>query len=120
MLNEEIREHLERKILPFWMGMADEENGGFFGYMDNSLTVDRMADKGCILNSRILWTFSEAARVLDREKYLPFARQAYQFMSRFEDLEYGGVYWSVSFDGEPVDTTKHPYGQAFAIYGLAA
>ena len=37
MLQEEIRNHLERKILPFWMGLRDETYGGFYGYMDNHL-----------------------------------------------------------------------------------
>ena len=57
MNKAEIRAHLERKILPFWMGMKDEIYGGFYGYMDHNLITDRTADKGCILHSRILWTF---------------------------------------------------------------
>ena len=88
--------------------------------MDNNLLLNRTADKGCILNSRILWTFSEAARLIDREKYLPFADHAYRFLERFLDPENGGVYWSVTYDGKPADTTKHTYCQAFTVYGLAA
>ena len=120
MLNKEIRAQLEQKILPFWMNLKDAEYGGFYGFMDNHLILNRMADKGCILNSRILWTFSEAARLLDGEKYTPFAKQAYRFLERFTDPYNGGVYWSVTYDGKPADTTKHTYCQAFAIYGLAA
>ena len=120
MIQSEIREHLENRILPFWEKLKDEDSGGFFGYMGEDLQVNREAEKGCILNSRILWFFSEAARILDKEKYLPYARQAYRFLSRFEDPEYGGVFWSVTRDGKPADTTKHTYCQAFAIYGLAA
>ena len=67
MLKAEIREHLEKKILPFWEQLADNENGGFYGYMGEDLAVDRKADKGCILNSRILWTFASASRELGRE-----------------------------------------------------
>ena len=120
MLNKEIRAQLEQKILPFWMNLKDAEYGGFYGFMDNHLILNRTADKGCILNSRILWTFSEAARLLDGEKYTPFAKQAYRFLERFTDPDNGGVYWSVTYDGKPADTTKHTYCQAFAIYGLAA
>ena len=120
MLKNEIRAHLEQKILPFWMGLRDEENGGFYGGMDNQLTVDRTADKGCILNSRILWTFSKAAKQMDNPEYRRCADHAMEFFRRFEDREHGGVYWSVTFDGKPSDTTKHTYCQAFAIYGLAA
>ena len=45
MLNKEIRAQLEQKILPFWMGLKDEENGGFYGYMDNNLIVNRKVYK---------------------------------------------------------------------------
>ncbi len=36
------------------------------------------------------------------------------------DREKGGVYWSVNCKGEPEDTTKHTYNQAFAVYALSA
>ena len=120
MLREEIRIHLEQKILPFWMGLKDEENGGFYGGMDNHLTLDRTADKGCILNSRILWTFSKAAKQMNNPEYRKYADHAMAFYRRFEDREHGGVIWSVTYDGKAADTTKHTYCQAFAIYGLAA
>jgi mannobiose 2-epimerase len=88
--------------------------------MDNHLILNRTADKGCILNSRILWTFSTAAKVLGRDDLRPYADRAMEFFRQFEDPVNGGVFWSVTFDGKPADTTKHTYCQAFAIYGLAA
>ena len=120
MISQEIRDHLERKILPFWTALKDGEYGGFYGYMDNNLLLNRKADKGCVLNSRILWTFSTAVEVLGREDLRAYADYAYEFARKFEDAEHGGVYWSVTYDGYPADTTKHTYCQAFAIYGLAA
>ena len=120
MLTTEIREHLETKILPFWEKLKDEEHGGFYGYMDNHLILNREADKGCILNSRILWTFSTAARLMNSAEYRGYADHAMAFFRRFLDPDHGGVYWSVTYDGRPADTTKHTYCQAFAIYGLAA
>ncbi len=120
MFREEIRDHLERKILPFWEKLKDERCGGFIGYMGEDLKADPRADKGCILNSRILWTFSTAARVLRREDLRAFADHAFAFMRKYGDPVNGGVYWSVTFDGKPADTTKHTYCQAFAVYGLAA
>lgn len=120
MIKNEIGKHLEQKILPFWMKLKDEEYGGFYGYMDENLILDRRADKGCILNSRILWTFSTAAEALKREDLRQYAGQAMDFYHHYEDQENGGVFWSVRYDGKPSDTTKHTYCQAFAIYGLAA
>ncbi len=115
MLAKELQEHLTGTILPFWRGLQDEKNGGFYGYVDKNLTVDKAAYKGCILNSRILWTFSTAARVLGDGRWLAEAQQALAFMDRFEDKERGGLYWSVTAAGEPLDLTKQTYCQAFAI-----
>lgn len=42
------------------------------------------------------------------------------FWRGMKDSEYGGVYWSLSYDGRPEDDTKHTYSQAFAIYALSS
>ena len=60
MLCDEMREHLTKKLIPFWENLKDDEFGGFYGWMDTALVVDKRAEKGCILNSRILWFFSNA------------------------------------------------------------
>ena len=60
-IKQAAEEMLLQTIIPFWKGLRDEENGGFYGYMDFDLKLDKQAEKGCILNSRILWFFSEAA-----------------------------------------------------------
>lgn len=62
-----MKNHLTGKLLPFWMRLQDGEYGGYYGYVDYDLKVDKEAVKGCILNSRILWTFSNAY-LLFREK----------------------------------------------------
>ena len=112
---------LNDTIVPFWLALRDEENDGFYGYMDYDLQLDKHAEKGCILNSRILWFFSEAALATGRADLRAAADHAYQFMAgHCVDHENGGVYWSVTYDGQPLDTTKHTYNQAFAIYALSA
>ena len=112
---------LENCIVPFWLALRDEENGGFYGYMDYDLKLDKTAEKGCILNSRILWFFSSAALATGRADLRTAADHAYRFMvNHCVDRTNGGVYWSVTYDGKPLDTTKHTYNQAFAIYALSA
>ena len=107
--------------LPFWMSLKDETHGGYYGLVDFDLQVDRQAEKGCILNSRILWFFSEAAMLTGRADAAACARHAYQwFEDHCFDRENGGVYWSCDALGRPLDTTKHTYNQAFAIYALSA
>lgn len=112
---------LENGIVPFWKNLRDEENGGYYGYMGYDLKLDKTAEKGCILNSRILWFFASAAIATGRADLRAEADHAYEFMTRCcVDRANGGVYWSVTYDGKPLDTTKHTYNQAFAIYALSA
>lgn len=189
MLNDELREHLCGCLIPFWMKLQDEEHGGYYGWMDSGLHVDKTAVKGCILNSRILWFFSNAAMCLrelrqggsaagdaangqeiclksadgqevglkavngqeiclkpagGQESSLKgsggcaesslgangkwpeanlkeAADRAYRFLREAcVDREKGGVYWAVNYRGEPEDTTKHTYNQAFAVYALSS
>ena len=119
-LKLEVREVLENNILRFWMdNMVDEEHGGFYGRMDGKGLLHPDADKGAILNARILWTFSAAYRVLGKEEYLTMATRAKDYViEHFMDMEYGGVYWSLDYKGNPVDTKKQFYAIGFVIYGL--
>jgi mannobiose 2-epimerase len=112
---------LRSNILSFWLKYAiDDEFGGFRGQISNDLTIDPRADKGLILNARILWTFSKAFSVYRNPVYLAAARRAYEYLVRyFWDQQFGGVYWMVDFEGQPTDTKKRIYGQAFTVYALA-
>ena len=121
MFVTEIKEHLVNDLIPFWQGLKDEENGGFYGYLSYDLKLDKNAVKGCILNSRILWFFSNAYMLLGAPSLLESATHAYQFLKDYcVDNEFGGVFWSLAYDGTPEDTTKHTYNQAFSIYALAS
>ena len=117
----EMQDVLENNILPFWLEkMQDNENGGFYGRIDGSGVLHPDAEKGAILNARILWTFSAAYRVLEKKELLEAATRAKDYLvDHFIDPEYGGVYWSVDYKGEPLDTKKQFYAIAFAIYGLS-
>lgn len=112
---------LTGNVLPWWMANAvDERRGGFAGFVGEDGTVDGDAPKGAILNARILWTFSAAFRALGDAGYRAMADRAAEYLRRvFIDPEHGGVYWMVDADGAPLDTRKHVYAQAFAIYALA-
>ena len=128
-LRTSARELLEDNILKFWIdNMQDKENGGFYGRIDGHNTLHPEAEKGAIINARILWTFSAAYRVLTdgqqptakSRTYLEMATRAKDYMiEHFIDHEYGGVYWSVDYKGNPLDTKKQFYAIGFAIYGLS-
>lgn len=121
MFVEEANRMLNDKILPFWENLKDNTYGGFYGWLDYELNLDKKAVKGCILNSRILWFFSNAYLTIKDTELLPYAIHAYEFLKKYcIDKEYGGVYWSLNYDGTVFDSTKHTYNQAFAIYALAS
>ena len=121
MFAAEIKEHLTKNLIPFWKGLKDDSFGGFYGYLDYNLNLDKKAVKGCILNSRILWFFSNTYLLLREKSLLSDAEHAFRFLKDFcLDKEYGGVYWSLTYEGQPQDETKHTYNQAFAIYALSS
>ncbi len=115
-----VSDDLVGNILPFWSGkMVDRQNGGFYGRMDGSNKLYPEADKGGILNARILWTFSSAYRVLKDSSYLETATYSFNYiLDKFIDRENGGTFRSVNAKGLPSDTRKQTYSQAFFIYAL--
>ena len=119
-MKREMQDVLEQNILRFWLDkMQDREHGGFYGRIDGQGILHPEAEKGAILNARILWSFSAAYRVLKKSEYLEAATRAKDYIiDHFVDHEYGGVYWSVDYEGKPLDTKKQFYAIGFAIYGL--
>lgn len=120
-MKQEMRDVVENNILHFWIDkMVDRENGGFYGRIDAQEVLHPDAEKGAILNARILWSFSAAYRILNKKEYLDMATRAKEYIIQyFIDPEYGGVYWSVDSKGQPLDTKKQFYAIGFAIYGLS-
>lgn len=120
-LKEEMQDVLENNILPYWSTkVVDYEKGGFYGRVDGHDQIHPDAEKGAVLNARILWAFSAAYRVLKKQEYLEMATRSKQYiLDHFVDKTYGGVYWSLHSDGKPLDTKKQIYAVSFTIYGLS-
>ncbi|QCK14929.1 AGE family epimerase/isomerase [Mangrovivirga cuniculi] len=107
-------------ILDYWsFNMVDKSHGGFYGRIDGENQLQNKADKSVILNSRILWTFSAGFNLIPDGKYRKLADRAFHYiLDHFIDRDFGGVYWLLDFNGNPVESKKQIYAQAFAIYGL--
>ena len=120
-LKKEMRQCLEDNILRYWIDkVTDNEHGGYYGRVDGHDQVHPEAEKGAILNGRILWAFSAAYRVLKNKEYLDAATRAKDYiLDHFIDKKYGGVYWSLDCEGKPLDTKKQTYAIGFVIYGLS-
>ncbi len=102
-LKDAVEKELCENILPYWLtNVVDHQHGGFYGYIDQAGVVKTEAPKGCILHSRILWTFSRAYLQYRDEKYLEMAQRAYHYLLRyFWDTEHEGLYWLVDYQGSP-------------------
>jgi len=138
-MKEKLLDILLTNIIPYWsVKMVDQENGGFYGRMSGEDLLYPEAEKGAILNGRLLWTFSAAYRLLSSDYYkihfperasliessrlisLQNAHRAKRYLiDNFYDNTYGGVYWSVDYKGAPLNTKKQFYALGFAIYGLS-
>jgi cellobiose epimerase len=125
MMTHDLRQCIEQEltgnILPFWVEHTpDPIHGGFYGSLSNDLKVNNLVPRSAVLYGRILWTFARAYRKYRQPQHLSTAQRAYDYLrNHFRDAKYGGMYWSVDVNGEPVETRKHTYAQAFSIYGLA-
>ena len=120
-MKDQMQDVLTGNILQFWLDkMTDKERGGYYGRIDGHGNLHKDADKGAILNGRILWTFSAAYRILGKKEYLDAATRAKQYIiEHFIDPVYGGAYWSVDCEGQPKDTKKQFYAIGFIIYGMS-
>ncbi len=107
-------------ILAYWMKFTiDKEYGGFAGRITHNEITHPQAPKGSVLNSRILWSFSAAYNLTRNDDYLGMATRAYNYLlHHFVDKKFGGVYWTVDYEGNPLDTKKQIYALAFAVYGF--
>jgi cellobiose epimerase len=118
---QEVESELKDNILKFWINNTiDNENGGFYGFIANDLSIKKNAPKGSVLLSRIIWAFSISYKIYKDPEYLKIAERAYQYLiGNFVDKQYGGVFWMLDYKARILEPKKQIYAQAFAIYGLS-
>lgn len=119
-LKQDVLQVLQENILPFWLKLQDPERGGFYGRVTGKGELQTEANRGGILNARILWSFSAAYRVLGKPEYLQAATNARDYiLQHFVDAEFGGTYWELDAEGKPMDTKKQFYALGFMLYGMS-
>jgi len=120
MWSARIRNELVGNILPFWTNRAvDRNNGGFYGKIDWDLAVVRKEPRSAVLNTRILWTFAAASRLLGAD-YLDVTNRAFDYiMNKFRDPEHDGLFWMLDYQGKVISSRKQIYAQAFGIYAFS-
>lgn len=119
-LQSELSAELD-SILAYWSKKTiDNQNDGFIGQINSNEEIISDADKGSVLNARILWSFSAAYQKTKNEEHKKIATRAFDFLSNhFYDSEFGGLFWSINSDTTPKDTKNQIYALAFAIYGFS-
>jgi len=107
-------------ILSWWKDHAANKKGdGFYGAADLEGRPVLEANQSCVLNTRILWTFSAAAKNPGHAAYRDMAHRAFRVVTeRFTDHEFGGFFMELTTDYLVASDIKHTYAQAFALYSL--
>ncbi|MCX2678602.1 AGE family epimerase/isomerase [Galbibacter sp. EGI 63066] len=121
IIKNELREEL-KSIISYWKTYSiDTENDGFIGRRDHYNHPIQQANKGIILNSRLLWSFSAILNSKEKDPDLKsYAERAFQYLhDHFRDKKYGGVYWELDHKGKPTIRKKQIYAQAFTVYALS-
>jgi mannobiose 2-epimerase len=104
----------------------DTVYGGYFSDVNYKWELAGRQDKMIVTQARHIWSASNAALYYKNNAYLlKVAAHGFKFLKNFMwDKEFGGFYNLVNREGEPIkengEINKLAYGNAFAIYGLAA
>jgi len=115
-----VEAELER-IAGWWSRtLVDERDGGFLGEIDANGVAVPDANKGIVLNSRLLWFFSAMAAHGNRGDCRTLAVRAFDYLVRyFDDPDHGGAVWDLAHDGSVRNDKKQVYALCFCIYAFA-
>jgi len=114
----------KHSVAPWYPASIDTTHGGYFSDFDAQWNLDGAQDKMIVSQARHVWVCSKLSEFYaDDDRYLIWAAHGTKFLKdHLWDSLNGGFYQSVDRMGMPTDfiTEKTAYGNAFAIYGLAA
>ena len=121
ILYKEFAGELTDNILNYWATKVyDPRRKIFFGLIGPDERSDPAAPLGCVLISRIVWTFAAAWRQYPTALYRTMADEAFRILTtHFHYKEYGGYFWEVTPEGIPTNDSKQFYAQSFVIYALS-
>jgi cellobiose epimerase len=122
----EIHEELERKLAEWYPRVVDREYGGYLSNFTFNWEQEQVQEKMIVTQARHIWTLSKLAEIFPERNYAQYAAHGFEFLrAEMWDDDYGGFFQLVSRQGEPIpdnqgEYRKTLYGNAFALYGLAA
>jgi mannobiose 2-epimerase len=126
-LADEIEAYLWTNVLkPRFPRCVDREHGGFHTNYDRTWSPREDRRRFVVYEARVTWTAATVARRRPdtRPEYLPYVRHGVRYLADVMwDREHGGFHTFVDLEGRggPGPFPSRPvYGQAFAVYALAA
>jgi cellobiose epimerase len=125
---EELMNALTKGILERWYPLViDKECGGYFTNITYDWKLPAEQEKMVVSQARHIWTLSKVSEFLGGiQEYEQMARHGVPFLkTKMWDSAHGGFYQIRSRDGGMSDVRgwrdeKRTYGNAFAVYALAA
>lgn len=125
-LVNEIEKTIHTQLLNKWYPLAiDTVYGGFLSNFSHDFRPGEKQEKMIVSQARHIWTTSKASIYYPETTfYKNSAKQGFVFLKeKFWDRKYGGFYTLLDQKGNILPTgveIKTAYGNAFAIFGLAA
>lgn len=122
----ELENSLRQDLLEVWYPRTvDTLQGGFLSDFTFDWQPRGRQNKMLVTQTRHVWTASQAAMFFQDNRYRRIAAHGFLFLrDKMWDKTYGGFYMLRNHEGGPVDydyqEEKRAYGNAFAIYALAA
>lgn len=124
----EMQKALMDGILKKWYPLViDKKHGGYFTNITFDWKLAPQQEKMIVSQARHIWTLSKASEFFgDLQEYELMARHGFNFLKNYMwDKEYGGFFQIRSREGGLLDVSgwreeKRAYGNAFAVYALAA
>ncbi|GLB51300.1 cellobiose 2-epimerase [Neptunitalea chrysea] len=112
-------------LIDKWYPLAlDKEDGGYYTDITYDFKLGDTKEKMIVTQARQVWVTSKAYKEYGDEKYLACAAHGYEFLKDVMwDKKHGGFHTWVNKQGKPIKKSyeaKTAYGNAFAIYALAA
>lgn len=116
---------IEQLMSKWYPLVIDRKDGGYYSNVEHDFSLGEKHDKMIVTQARHIWSNAIAAKEYpERKEYLEYAAHGFEFLKNVMwDHEDGGFYNLVTKNGDPIlkkGEEKTSYGNAFAIYGLAA
>jgi mannobiose 2-epimerase len=128
VLADELDAYLWTNVLrPRFPRCVDRDHGGFHTNYDRDWSAREDRDRFVVYEARVTWTAAAVARRRPetRSEYRPYVRHGVRYLADVMwDREHGGFHTFVDLAGRSLQggpfRGRPVYGQAFAVYGLAA